>query len=95
MSEPVRKRDKSDQPKADPHDATREALEFCFEDVSSLRMIGAAPLSDLTSGPGPGSPASAGGPAGQRSGGHRWNLVVLAVLLLTLAATTAAMLIQR
>jgi hypothetical protein len=80
-------------PQRDPREATREALDFCFEDVSSLRMIGAAPLSDLTSGPGPAAPASAGGPAAGRSAGQRWNLVVLTALLLGLAATTAVMLL--
>jgi hypothetical protein len=73
-------------------DDTREALEFCFEDVSSMRMLGAAPLNDLTSGPGPGA-ASGAGRASPRSGGQRWNLVVLALLVLTLAATTAATLL--
>jgi hypothetical protein len=90
----VRKREKpKKEPKPSDQDSTREALDFCFEDVSSLRMLGAAPLSDLTSGPRPAAPASGGGPAPSPVGGRRWNLIVLAVLLLTLAGTTAAMLL--
>lgn len=76
-------------------ESTREALEFCFEDVSSLRMIGAAPLSDLSSGRGP-APASGAGPGAAPRSGHRWPLLVLlALLLLTLGATTAATLLGR
>jgi hypothetical protein len=89
----VRKRKLTQEPKVGDQDSTREALDFCFEDVSSLRMIGAAPLSDLASRPGPAVPVPGGGPAAARSGGNRWNLVVLAVLLLTLAATTAVTLL--
>ena len=75
-------------------DATRAALEFCFEDVSSLHMLGSAPLNDLTSGPGPAAASGAGREA-RRGGDRRWNLVVLALLVLTLAATTAATLLGR
>jgi hypothetical protein len=75
-------------------DQTREALEFCFEDVSSLRMLGSTPLSDPTSGPAPAA-ASGAGRAAPRAGTHRWNLVVLALLILTLAATTAVTLLGR
>jgi hypothetical protein len=98
----VRKRTSSGEqtpPKAVIEPDTREALDFCFEDVSSLRMLGSTPLADL------GRPAMAGGAPAQvpapsptaappRSG-HRWNVVVLALLLLTLAATTAVMLLNR
>jgi hypothetical protein len=92
----VRKRDEPEQePRPESRDTTREALDFCFEDVSSLRMLGAAPLSDLTSRPGPAAPASGAGPAEQRGAGQRWNLVVLAALLLTLGAATALMLFAR
>jgi hypothetical protein len=86
---------RSDQEKAaSSPDSTREALEFCFEDVSSLRMLGAAPLSDLASRPGPAA-ASGGGREAHRGGARRGNLVLLALLVLTLAATTAATLLGR
>jgi hypothetical protein len=82
---------KSDQ------DPSRDALDFCFDDVSSLRMLGAAPLSDLTSAPEPTppAPASASAPASARGGSQRWNLVVLALVVLTLAATAGALLLGR
>jgi hypothetical protein len=90
----VRKRKKRDDAAPlDPNQATREALDFCFEDLSAVHVVGAAPLTDLTAGRGPAGPASAGAPAEQRSGGQRWNLAVLAALLLTLSAATAAMLL--
>jgi hypothetical protein len=91
----VPKRRQDQEPRPEDKDATREALDFCFEDVSSLRMLGAAPLSDLSSGPGPAAPVAGAGPANQRSAPHRWNLVVLALLLLTLAAATAVTLLAR
>jgi hypothetical protein len=93
---PVAKRNKRKDTvkEISPTDATREALDFCFEDVSSLRMIGAAPLNDLTSGPGPGA-ASGADRARRRGGAQRWNLVVLGLLILTLAATTAVTLLGR
>jgi hypothetical protein len=89
----VRKKKLHPQPALDPKEATREALDFCFEDVSSMNMLGSAPLSDLTSGRGPGGSGSGAGPAGRRSGEQRWNLVMLAALLLTLGASTAVMLL--
>jgi len=93
----VRKKPKKPDAGAKPQgskDETREALAFCFEDVSSLHMLGAAPLNDLTSGPGPAA-ASGAGRAAHRGGDRRWNLVVLVLLVLTLAATTAATLLGR
>ena len=99
MTGPVRKKktkaDDQVRPEASK-DQTREALEFCFEDVSSLRMLGSRPLNDLSSAPAPAA-ASSAGPAssGHRGGAQRWNLVVLALLVLTLAATTAATLLGR
>lgn len=84
-----------EKPGAAPADATREALDFCFEDVSSLKSLGAAPLSDLISAGAPGrSAAAASSEAGGRTG-QRWNLAVLALLILTLAAATAATLLGR
>jgi hypothetical protein len=97
MTGPVRKKPpkSDDQPRPEASkDQTREALEFCFEDVSSLRMLGSAPLSDLSSGRAPAA-ASAAGPAAHRGGARRWNLVVLALLVLTLAATIAVTLLGR
>jgi hypothetical protein len=97
MTGPVRKKPTETDDQAKPEaskDQTREALEFCFEDVSSLRMLGARPLSDLSSRPAPAA-ASSAGPAAPRGGAQRWNLVVLALLVLTLAATTAATLLGR
>jgi hypothetical protein len=89
----VRKRTKTidDAAPRNPDQATRDALDFCFEDLSAVHVVGAAPLTDLTSGRAPAAPASAGAQAEQRSA-QRWNLVMLVLLLLTLAATTAAML---
>jgi hypothetical protein len=83
---------KKTEPKLDPKDATRQALDFCFEDVSSMHMLGAAPLNDLASGRAPAAPASGAAPA-RRPSGQRWNLVVLALLVVTLAATAAATLL--
>ena len=97
MTGPVRKKPRKSDDQVKPEasrDQTREALEFCFEDVSSLRMLGAAPLSDLSSAPAPAA-ASGAAPAGHRAAARRWNLVVLALLVLTLAATTAATLLGR
>jgi hypothetical protein len=93
---PKRPESKDDQ-QADPGrsaEDTREALEFCFEDVSSLRMVGAAPLNDLYASAGSQRrPASSSSPAeGGRAG--RWNLVLLALVVLTMIALTAAVLLR-
>jgi hypothetical protein len=71
---------------------TREALDFCFEDVSSLRMVGAAPLNDLMASTSPQPGATNASPAAR--GGHRWNLLVLALLVLMAAAVTAVTLLH-
>jgi hypothetical protein len=70
--------------------STRDALEFCFEDVSSIRSLGAAPLNDLFAGPGAGPPAGGASPAGGDRAGSRWNLLLLALLLLTLGVAASA-----
>jgi hypothetical protein len=106
MKGPVADRTKPTEPERDTGlrsaaprkaDATRDALDFCFEDVSSLRSLGAAPLNDLMAAPGAGPPgegaASGGGAA--RGAGQRWNQVVLALLVLTLAAAVGATLLGR
>jgi hypothetical protein len=89
----VWKRKKTQPAPVDPNEATRRALDDCWDDVSSLRMLGSAPLSDLAAGPAPAAPASGAAPAARRSGAQRWNRVVLALLLLTLAATIGATLL--
>jgi hypothetical protein len=73
-------------------EATREALEHCWDDVSSLRMLGASPLSDLA---GESSSASAAGRARSRGPGHRWSFVMVTVVVVTLAVTIAETLLGR
>jgi hypothetical protein len=91
----VWKRSKSREPAAppqSPEEATREALEHCWDDVSSLRMLGAAPLNDLAAA----SPAASGeGRARGRRGSHHWGLVMVVVVVLTLAVTIAETFLRR
>jgi hypothetical protein len=93
----VRKRPKKDDQKKTPTPGTaqetREALEFCFEDVSSLRMVGAAPLNDLMRSVGQRPDARAASPTGSR-GGQRWNLLVLSLVVLAMAAVIAVTLLR-
>ena len=77
------------EPAARNQDRSRNALDFCWDDVSSLRMLGSKPLSDLAA-QAPKPAASDAAPARERASSRRWNLVVLGLLVLTLAATVWA-----
>jgi hypothetical protein len=94
----VRKRPKTKgvQQQSAPRTAeeTREALDFCFEDVSSLRMVGAAPLSDLMSSTASRRTESGASREPGRSQPQRWNIVLLVLVVVAMAAVIAATLLR-
>lgn len=78
-----------------PPEETREALEFCFDDVSSLRMLGASPLSSLSAPAVAQAPAPAAAPVRRRNSGQRFSLLVLGLVILTAVATATALFFGR
>jgi hypothetical protein len=92
---PEESNDDAGKPDPNTADKTREALDFCFEDVSSLRMVGAAPLSDLYASPGPRRSGEDAGRDQDRGPARRWNLVALVLLALAMAGLIVATVLGR